>query len=161
MLWIVQFLQKRPSDKAIRLTRIVFGLILISSLYYNLIFLWKNVDVTFFDFSFFGFVLTQGFTLWETGALIFKYILVSLGLIPLIKWVTDICLIKQKYIRIFQIIFAIVLFYIAGIIEESPTLDIDVLIWLMWILPLLAGITGKATTKKCLNYWEKITKIRV
>jgi hypothetical protein len=35
------------------------------------------------------------------------------------------------------------------------------LIWLMWVLPLIAWITGKCITSKCLKYKEKITKIRV
>lgn len=60
-----------------------------------------------------------------------------------------------------QIILAITLFYISGIISESPNLDIDILIGMMGILPLVAGITGKFVTKNCLNYGEKVTKIRV
>ena len=65
--------------------------------------------------------------------------------------------------RIIQIIFWIVLFYISWMIVPSPeaVLDVDFLIWLMWILPLLAWITWKCITSNCLKYKEKITKIRV
>ena len=161
MLGIINFLQKRPSDTTIRVGRIIFWLVLISSLYLSLIHGGRWVDVTFFDFSFFGFVLSNGFTLWENWAEIFKYVLVGIWIVPIFMGITNICFLKKKYMRIIQIIFAFVLFYIAAIIEPSPTLGVDVLIGFMGILPLIAGITGKCIVKKCLNYWEKITKIRV
>jgi len=47
-MWFIQLLQKRPSDLTIRVWRIVFGLILISVLYYNLIIQWDKVDTNFF-----------------------------------------------------------------------------------------------------------------
>jgi len=40
--------------------------------------------------------------------------------------------------RIIQIIFGIFLFYISSIIVEGPSLDVDSLIALMGILPLVA-----------------------
>jgi hypothetical protein len=37
MLKLIQFVQKRPSDKTIRVTGVIFGLIIILGGYYNLI----------------------------------------------------------------------------------------------------------------------------
>lgn len=161
MMWIISFLQKRPSDMTIRVGRIAFGLIFMGIIYYNLIVLNKSVDVTFFDFSFFGYVLSNWVTLGESGTEIFKYALMILGLPPVIMGIVNKCFLKKTQIRIVQVVFAIILFYIASIYQDSPTLDADVIIGLMGVLPLLAGITGKCVTKGCLNYGEKITKIRV
>ncbi len=150
MMWLIKFLKKRPSDKTIRISRIVFWLILIWALFYNLIYLDKAIDTEYF---------------WqeidEKWLMIAKYIMISLWIIPLIMWVTNICLLKSKYMRIMQIFYAIVLFYVSSSIAESPDLDIDVLVWFMWLLPLIAWITWKCITKNCLRYWEKVTKIRV
>lgn len=150
MMWLINLLKKRPTDKTIRIWRVLFWSILISALYYNLIFLDKAIDTEYFWQE----VLEKWITIW-------KYIMISLWIIPLIMWATNICVLKSKYLRIAQIFFAIVLFYISASIVESPDLDIDVLIWFMWIFPLFAWITWKCITKKCLRHWEKITKIRV
>jgi len=52
-----------------------------------------------------------------------------------------------------------------GAISESktPSKSVNVGFWiaLLGILPLLAGITGKCITSKCLKYGEVIKKIRV
>jgi hypothetical protein len=92
-----------------------------------------------------------------------KYFFVWVWIVPFIMWVTNICLLKKKYIRIVQWVFGIMLFYIANQILplDSDALDVDVLIWFMWILPLVAWITGKCITTGCMKYMEKITKIRV
>ena len=65
--------------------------------------------------------------------------------------------------KIVQIVFWIILFYISSKIIpwDQNKLDVDALVWFMWILPLLAWITGKCITTKCLKFWETITKIRV
>ena len=76
-------------------------------------------------------------------------------------WATNICLLKKKYMRIVQIIFSIILFYISSIIIEGPQLDIDSLIAFMWIFPLIAWITWKCITSNCMKFAEKVTKIRV
>ncbi len=143
-------MRKRPTDKTILLWRILFWLILSWSLYYNLIFLNKWLDTNFFwvDVS-------------ESTVAYIKYFFTALWVIPIIMWVTNICLLKSLHIRIVQTVFWIVLFYISHKIQESPTLDIDVLIWFMWLFPLFAWISWKCITKKCLNYWYKIEKIRV
>lgn len=150
MMWLINLLRKRPSDKTILISRIVFWLLLSWSLYYNLISLGKWLDPNFFwvDVS-------------ESTVTIIKYVFISLWLVPILLWVTNLCLFKSKYVRIIQIVFGVVLFYISHKIQESPTLDIDVLIWLMWLFPLIAWITWKCITSKCLKYWQKIEKIRV
>ncbi|MDD3145635.1 MAG: hypothetical protein PHV23_06045, partial [Candidatus Gracilibacteria bacterium] len=59
------------------------------------------------------------------------------------------------------VIFGIVLIYISTKIVKGPDLDIDSLVFFMAFLPLIAGITGKCITSKCMKYAETIKKIRV
>ena len=161
MLKLLNIIQKRPSDFTIRTLRIVFGLIIILWVYYNLIYLGKWVDNKFFDFSLFGFVLSNWFVLSEEWTLIFKYCLMLLWAVPLFMWITNLCLFKKNIVRILQIIYAFCLFYLAAIMQSSATLDFDSLVWVMWLLPLFAWITWKCITSNCMKYKEKITKIRV
>lgn len=149
MMWFIKFMQKRPTDKTIKFGRILFGIVLSASLYYNLVYQGDTISSTVFFMNIAG------------NEEIVKYVLVSLWLIPIFMWATNICLLKKKYMRIVQIVFAFILFYISSIIVEWPSLDVDSLIAIMWILPLIAGITGKCITSNCMKYAEKITKIRV
>lgn len=152
MIGIIKFLQKRPSDKTILFWRITFWVLYTAIMWYNLIYLNKDIDSVYF------------FWLLELSieqVLVTKYIFTWLWIIPVFMWVTNICLLKKQYLKMVQIFFAIVLFYIAWSIKDSATLDFDIIIWLMWLLPLFAWITGKCITTKCLKYKEKITKIRV
>lgn len=152
MIGIIKFLQKRPSDNTILFWRIAFWVLYTAIMWYNLIYLNKDIDSVYF-FWFLELSIEQ--------VLITKYIFTWLWIIPIFMWVTNICLLKKKYLKMLQIFFAIVLFYIAWSIKDSATLDFDIIIWLMWLLPLFAWITGKCITTKCLKYKEKITKIRV
>lgn len=143
-------MQKRPSDNTIRIARIIFGVILSGALYYNLVIQGDLIESNMFwiEFS-------------ETQLEYFKYWFSSLWLIPIVMWLSNICLLKKKYMRYLQWFFAIVLFYISATIVDSSTLEIDVLIGFMWIFPLFAWITWKCITSNCMKYAEKITKIRV
>ena len=154
MMWIINFIQKRPSDLTIRVWRIIFGLILAWSLYYN--FFYQLEANTIESELIFGLI-----NLTEQWVIYLMYFFVALWLIPIIMWATNICLLKKKYMRIIQIVFWIILFYISSIIVESATLDIDSLIAFMWLLPFIAWITWKCITSNCMKYAEKITKIRV
>lgn len=142
-------MQKRPSDMTVRVGRILFGLILITTLYYNLIIQWDAIETTFLFMNI------------ENQIDNVKYALVALWIIPLFMWAVKICMLKKKYMRIIQIIFWIFLFYISWIIVEWPELDVDSLIAFMGILPLLAWITWKCIPSYCMKFAEKITKIRV
>ena len=154
MMWLVQFLQKRPSDTTIYVSRIIFWIILISSLYYNIIVQWDKLENDF---------IWMFENVSESTLNIIKYVLVWLWIIPIIMWLVKICFLKKKYMRIIQIVFWIFLFYISSkIIPSDPNkLDVDALIAFMWIFPLIAWITWKCITSKCLKFAEKITKIRV
>lgn len=152
MMWLIKFIQKRPSDKTILGGRILFWLLYIGVMYYNLIYLNKGIDSEYL----FGAVVLN-----DAWVQIAKYVMTALWVIPMFMGLTNICLLKKKHMRIVQVVFWIALFYIAWSIEESANLDFDVLIWFMGLLPLFAGITGKCITSKCLKYREKITKIRV
>lgn len=152
MMWLIKLIQKRPSDTTILIGRISFWLLYIWVMYYNLVYLGKWIDS---QYLFWTVVLN------EMNVDIVKYIMISLWVVPVLMWATNICLRKKKYVRIIQIIFWILLFYIAGSITPSASLDFDTLIWFMWLFPLTAWITGKCITTKCMKYKEKIIKIRV
>lgn len=150
MFWLINFLKKRPSDNTIRLARIIFAIIYIGALYYNLIIQNDAIEKVYFwqELSF-------------NWVIYVKYAIMALWVVPLIMWVTNICLLKSKYMRIVQILFWITLFYISWKIIEWPDLDVDTLIFVMWFFPLLAWITGKCITTKCIRFMEKVTKVRV
>lgn len=152
MMKFISFMQKRPSDITIRIGRIIFGLVLIIALYYNLI--WQSVPNEI-----------QHNLFWQNVSDInleyIKYGLIAIWLIPIIMWSVKICILKKKYMRIIQIIFGIFLFYISSIIVKGPTLDVDSLIAFMWVLPLIAWITWKCIPSYCMKFAEKINKIRV
>lgn len=143
---ILQVIMKRPKDKTILIGRIIFGLLFIAITYYNFIFLNKGLEINFIP---------------SEKIMITKYIIVAFGLIPLIMGLTNICLLKSKYMRIIQVIFGILLIYISSAIPDSAKLDFDIIIFLMGFLPIIAGITGKCITEKCRRYGQKITKVRV
>ena len=153
-MWFIKLLQKRPSDLTIRLGRVIFWLVLIWSLYYSLIYspVPDTIEKNFFWVD-----------LDEQVVEYIKYVFVWIWIVPIIMWAFNICLFKKKYVRIIQIIFGIMLFYIASKIQlnDPDSLWVDTLVWFMWILPLLAWITWKCITTKCMKYKEKITKIRV
>ena len=147
---IIQFLQKRPSDKAIRSFRIIFGLLIIIAWYYNLIIQWDALESTL---------------MWQeissNMSIAIKYTIIALWIGPVLMWITNTCFLKKKYMRLLQIFFAILLFYASSAIKDSADLEIDTLIWFMWIIPLFAWITWKCIPSYCMRYWEKIKKIRV
>ncbi|EKE26174.1 MAG: hypothetical protein ACD_4C00397G0003 [uncultured bacterium (gcode 4)] len=170
MFKLIEFFKKRPSDKAILFSRIIFWLIIVLLL-----------AIFFNDYEI---NLPQSL---EWNEIYVKYSLFILGLVPIIMWSTNICIAKRKYVRIIQLIFWIVLIIVwnnINMIESSQTMKIqtntgstsfedatknqkwpivNVWFWIAFlsIMPLIAGLTGKCITSKCLKYWEVITKIRV
>lgn len=150
MIEALKILTKRPTDKNIRIYKVIFGLVLSLATYYNLIIQWDPlVEALFWN------------PLNEANVMYIKYAIISVWLFPIITWATDIHLLKAKYNKYFQILTAILLFYIAALIKDSATLEVDTLVGLMWFIALIAGITGKAITTQWLKHGEKITKIRV
>ena len=154
MIGLIKILQKRPSDITIRIWRIIFGLILILGWYYNFFY---QVDVNTIE----TILLFWLVNLTTKSTIYLQYIIIALWIMPLFMSISNCCLLKKKYIRIIQIIFAIILFYISAIITEWPSLDFDSLLAFMWIFPLIWWITWKFITTKCLKYKEIIKKIRV
>jgi hypothetical protein len=63
--------------------------------------------------------------------------------------------------RIAQIVMGIILIYLSTKIQETPTLDFDIVLFFAGFFPLFMGITGKCITKKCQRFGEEIQKIRV
>lgn len=149
---IVQLIQKKLSDRTIRVTKIIFGIVYIGVLYYN--FFVQEAPNTIQDNLFWV-------SISEQVQIIVMYIMVAFWLIPLVTWAANLCIAKSKYIRIAQIIYAVILFYFSHIILETPDLDVDVLLFFMAFIPLIWWISWKLITSKCSNYWYKQTKIRV
>jgi hypothetical protein len=116
MLNFIKFLQKRPSDCAIRTTGILFGLIIIATGYYNLIH--QNDALVA---SMFGLEIT------ETYALYIKYAIISLGIFPIVKNIINKCLLKKSQFKVLQLILAVSLFLSASLIEDTAHLDVDTL----------------------------------
>ena len=148
----VQFIQKRPKDSTIRAIKIIFWIVYIWALYYNF-FVQENPN-TIQDNLFWMQISGQ-------TQFIVQRVMIAFWLIPLMTWITNICITKSKYIRMKQIAYAVLLFYFSHIILESPDLDVDVLLFFLAFIPLFGWITWKFITSKCLNYWYKVTKIRV
>lgn len=173
MFKLIAFFQKRPKDKTILFGRIGFGLLIAIILGLNL----ENIILH----------LPEGLKAYEALVI---YGLFVFALVPFLMGITGSCLAKRKYVRILQICFGIMLFIAGnwlidtkaptiqvipantqsgsldyGAITEtvSPSEPVNVGFWiaLLGIFPLLAGITGKCITSKCLKYGEVIKKIRV
>lgn len=150
-MWLINLLKKRPKDSTIRAIKIFLWLAFSWSLYYYLIYSWKSIDSNYFWFI----------NISENNLIYLKYFFIALWLLPFIVWFFNLCFIKSKYMRIVQIIMWFVIFYISFKIEESPTLWIPELVFLLGFIPLLWWITWKCITSKCLRFWQKIEKIRV
>jgi len=141
---------KRPSDSQIRIAKIVLGIMLILTgiAAFNI----QNLSL---ENSIFGINLDA------TSKQYISYIIMGIGIIPLVLWGLDINLLSRGRTRILQIVFAIILFIISGMFVETPTLSVDIFYFLLWLVVFIAGVTGKAITKKGLKTGQKITKIRV
>ncbi len=145
-------MQKRPSDQTILIGKMLFGMIIIGSLYYNLITQWDGVENNFF-----GLIVPAEYVHY------IKYGFIALGVVPVITGLLKICLLKKKWVRIIQIVYAIFLFYVSTkIVPLDPNrLDVDVLLFFIAFIPLIGWITGKCITSNCLKFGEKLVKIRV
>ena len=152
MMWLVKIFQKRPSDKTIKIGKILFWLLLVWSLYYNLIY---QAEINTLETNFFWMDVSESTIKYIT------YAFIAMWIIPVYTAVTNVCLLKKKYMRYVQVFFWITILYASGKVVETASLDIDSLLLLMWLLPLAAWITWKCITSNCMKYKEKITKIRV
>lgn len=145
----LKFLLKRPTDMQIRAWNILLWIIISWWAFYNLIYLNKSLDESFFW-------LTIG-----SFSIFIKYLLVGVWCIPLIMWLWNMCLLKSKYIRFLQTWIWFFLIYMSFKVQESANLDFDSLLLIIWIVAIVFWVSGKAITKTCLRYWEKVQKIRV
>jgi len=141
---------KRPTDAQIRYAKILLWALLVIA--WVLVFGVQKLEL---ENSLFWFDLTA------SSKEILSYVIMSLGFIPLILWGLDINLLSRWYTKIFQIISWIVLIIISGLFIETATLSADIIYFLLGLIVFIAGVTGKAITKKGLKHGQKITKIRV
>lgn len=141
---------KRPSDKQVRYGKIILGILLIATAI--IAFGVQNLEL---EKSLFSIALTAEATTY------LRYAIIGIGVIPLVLWGLDISVLSRGRTRILQIIFAIILFIISGMFVDTATLSVDIIYFLLALIVLFAGTTGKAITKKWLKHGQKITKIRV
>lgn len=156
MFEFIKFIQKRPSDKTIIISKILLWIILIFSLYYS--FFLKQTPNEIEKFIFFWMFSTN----WFEN--IIKYTITTLWLFPILFAIlnlTWVCVAKKKIIKILQIIFWILLWYSAALIVNTNELDINEVLMILWFFPFFAWLTWKCIISKCLKYGEKINKIRV
>ncbi|MDD2565381.1 MAG: hypothetical protein PHZ26_00505 [Candidatus Gracilibacteria bacterium] len=172
MLNFIEFLKKRPSDKNMRIARIIFGLIIIFLL----------------GIYFKSYTINLPSSL-KSSELYIKYSLFILGIVPILMGAFDPCFAKRKYVKIIQIVFGLTLIIVGNNINvgeikkevlkpvaqsgsinladitsstnKSSPINIGFWIALLGIMPLIAGISGKCISKKCYKHGETITKIRV
>lgn len=173
MFKLIEFFQKRPSNRVIRSGQMIFGTAIA-------LLLGLNLDTITLH-------LPEALKSYETGI---TYGLFIFAFVPFFMGATEICIAKRKYVRIIQICFGITLMVVGnsvidiktapiqesvvtsqngsldyGAITESKTpskpLNVGFWIALLGLFPLVAGITGKCIPSKCLKYGEVIKKIRV
>ncbi|MCH2188968.1 hypothetical protein MK079_04025 [Candidatus Gracilibacteria bacterium] len=150
MMKAIQFLMKRPTDTTIRKGETIFGAVYIIATAYNFVYQTGGLENTFFGLSF------------TPEQMIFVGLAITaLGLVPLLKGLFGWNFLSRGRMRIFQIVFGILLFYVAAKVAPAPHLEVDLLLILMGLISLIAGITGKAITQSGLKHGQKITKIRV
>lgn len=147
---LLKLIIARPSDKTIRIVKVVFGLTLSLILAYNLLYIKEEIQNTIFGYNI------------EAYKEYIKYGLVALGLGPVLLGLTGASLLKARNMRISQGVFALLLFYISGyVLVDKAGLDYTTLISLLALVPLFAGITGKFISTKGKRHGEKVTKVRV
>lgn len=173
MFKLVEFFQKRPSDRVIRSGQMIFGTVIALLIGLNLGTIMLH--------------LPESLKSYETAII---YGLFVFALVPFVMGATGMCIAKKKYVRIIQMCFGIVLMVVgnsvidikmapiqessiasqSGSIDYSsiaesgtPSKPLDVGFWiaLLGLLPFVAGISGKCIPSKCLKYGEVIKKIRV
>ena len=97
MFEFIKFLQKRPKDRTIIIIRLIFGLLLISVLYYNFFLQWEESNQIEKTILFWAVPDTTPISDY------IKYGIVWLWVFPLafgIFWIFKMPLAKKKYIRI-------------------------------------------------------------
>jgi len=147
---ILALLLKRPSDKQIKISKILLGLILI--LLAVIAFRVQNLSL---QDSFLGLAL-------DTNSKIYlSYAILGLWVIPIVLWGLDINLLSRGRTRILQIVFWVFLMILSGVFIDAATLSVDIFYFLLGLIIAFIWITGKFITKKGLKTGQKITKIRV
>jgi len=141
---------KRPTDKQVRYAKISLWILLIFT---GIIAFW--VQDLKIESSLFGIMMNE-----DTKKYL-AYAIIALWAIPLVLGGLDISILSRGYTRILQIISGIGLMILSSIFVDTATLSIDIMYFLLGLIVLFAGITGKAITKKGLKHGQKITKIRV
>lgn len=174
MFKFIEFLRKRPKDSSIRTGRVLFGVTIAILLELN--------------FSDIVLRLPESFRAYEIQI---QYGLFIFAVVPFLIGITGICIAKRKYVRLMQIGFGFILIIAGNSLIDTKTISpqiiqsttqsesldynsivqtapvarkpVNVGFWiaLLGILPILAGISGKCITAKCLKYGEVIKKIRV
>ncbi len=141
---------KRPSDTHIRYGKVLAWTLIILT---GILAIWIQ-----------GLELKESIfwiTLSDQGKSVVSYIIIALGVFPLVLWGLDIPLLSRGYTRIAQSLFGVLLICISWMFQETASLGAGILYFFIGLFILFAGISGKAVTKKGLRHGQKIQKIRV
>jgi hypothetical protein len=141
---------KRPTDKQVRMAKIVLGIMLILTGIVAF-----NVERLALENSVFGIALNDNVKIY------LSYAIMAIGIIPLVLGGLDINVLSRGRTRILQIVFGVLLMIISGMFVDTASLSVNIFYFLFGLIVFFAGITGKAITKKGLKAGQKITKIRV
>lgn len=150
MFGFLKILTKRPTDKNIRLFKILFWLILAVGTYYSFFMAgaeWES-SLLFDDFI-------------PNTADAYTYALIGMWVLIILTWAFNINVLKSKYAKMLHMLVWIDLFFAMSYIKETATLWFDTVLLLLGIAAIVSGVTGKFITKKWLRAAQKVTKIRV
>lgn len=153
MMWLITALQKRPKDSTIRIINIILWVIYIalisSSFYYTTWELNSSLFFNLLDISNYSNII--------------EYITLIPWILFILIWAFNLTIFKKNIFKYFQIFSWFLMIYIANIIKlpTSSFLTQTDLIWLMWFIIILWGISWKFITQKQIKFKQKITKIRV
>ncbi len=150
MMKLLGLLMKRPTDKQVRYAKIIIWVLLI--IIWIVAFNLQNLTL---EDSLFGIALSSDAKIY------ISYTIMAIWAIPIVLGWLDINVLSRGRTRILQIAFGITLFIISGMFVDTATLSVDIFYFIIGLIVFIAGVTGKAITKKGLKAGQKITKIRV
>ena len=140
MMKLLGLIMKRPTDKQVRMAKIVLGIMLILTGIVAF-----NVERLALENSVFGIALNDNVKIY------LSYAIMAIGIIPLVLGGLDINVLSRGRTRILQIVFGVLLMIISGMFVDTASLSVDIFYFLFGLIVFFAGITGKAITKKGLK----------
>lgn len=115
LMKFIAIVQARPSDVTIRILRVLFWLIILSAIYF---------EFSKYNLAYPEFILSNYQEVLDKYSDYIKvWVLWIFGLVPIFMWITWICFLKKKKMRILQIIFWVILMISSFYIISENNLD--------------------------------------